>query len=143
MGREGKKVCSTSTGVDDLGPEENPSVWEGWSSHGFLNSPAGRRSGSLLITGSQKAAASFWKEQMKLGTLSALPFPSQLGILGRQSTIRNWSFPSTRYVARVSVFFFFNGKVLILFLKENIMTSCLCTEALEISCVHNPSSAIY
>ena len=82
---------STSTGVDYLGPEQNPSVWEGWSSHGFLNSPAGRRSGSLLITGSQKAAANFWKEQMKLGTLSALPFPSQLGTLGRQSTIRNFS----------------------------------------------------
>lgn len=107
VGGGGKKVHSTSTGVDYLGPEENPSVWEGWRSHGFLNSLAGRRSGSLLIIGSQKAAASFWKEQMKLKTFSALPFPSQLGRLGRQSTIRNWSFPSTRYVARVSGFFFF------------------------------------
>ena len=54
---------------------------------------------------------------MKPGTLSALPFPSQLGRLGRQSTIRNWSFPSMRCVARVSVFwfFFFKGKVLIVF----------------------------
>lgn len=107
-----------------------------------------RRSGSLLILQSRDTGTGGSSKLLEIADEAWDPWcfafskpVGEAGRMGRQSTIRNYGL----FLIRDGMCqgFFFNGKVLILFLKDNIMTSWLCTEALEISWVHSPSSAIY
>ena len=111
-----------------------------------------RRSGSLLILQSWDTGTGGSSKLLEIADEAWDPWcftfskpVGEAGRMGRQSTIRNCGLFLIRdgMCQGFFLFFFFNGKVLILFLKDNIMTSWLCTEALEISWVHNPSSAIY